>query len=194
MKSITARVKSEAIPGGRVALYKRVPDGAEGATIGVCTECGEFFLYEGPEVGKSDRGETPEALACSHECAKLAGFFPKRVEYKPTPKVEPTPQEVEIPGDVEPTDSKPKPKPARDPNRKCSICGGKPKGSGFVHTADCKWTLWYAARTKVQAALKDKENNPNCPFCKGPRYRKGYKHDDDCPIYPPPSERGNDNG
>lgn len=183
MKSITARVSNPAIRGRRVASYKRVSDDA---TPGVCCECGETFNYVGPALGDTDQfGETPEAVACSHECARLAGFFPKRTWKPAENKIEPTPVDTPAPDETQEQAKTPKVVKPVD-TEPCEHCNG-PKNigkRGYKHTGSCPKN-YHVVRARVRKAKED--GDTECPFCQGGLGGRagGYKHNDGCPMLGP---------
>jgi hypothetical protein len=182
-----ARVKSEQIPGGRVACLRPNP---QGIGMGQCANCGKDLRFD-PE-----KFETVVEVACSTECAKEAGFYPEREAWvEPEEREKRGPKETcpscggpargrgfthtedceaknhkveDAPSEDNHTDmdipDKPKPEP-KPPRENCPVCGGPPWKRGWKHTDDCT----NSAKAKVAAAAEAKRAeraNGNTPKAK----------------------------
>ena len=146
MKSIVARISSSSVPGGRVSSLKQTPQGAEQAVKGKCVACDKKFWY----IDTTHTvGAIIEQLACSHQCAREAGFFPLVRKYEPIVKNGKSDKPPVCPDCEGPStrgrgyrhkEDCPKlaPKKTKPP---CESCGGPARGRGWMHKKDCSKTL-----------------------------------------------------
>jgi len=159
-----ARVISEAIPKGRVAILRPNP---VGAGQGMCINCSKQIRFDLPPSW-----ETLEEVACSHECAKEAEMFRKpKVESKPLPPKESIAEVKTVSTDMDIPD-----KPSvqsiqvKEKRGNCAVCGGPPKGRGCTEST----------AAKLAAKNASKPSRGNCPECGGLPRGKGWAHKDGC--------------
>ena len=147
-----ARINSDALPAGRVAILRINKEGTE---KGKCSHCNKTIRFD------SIKDEDIEQLSCSSKCSHELGFYPAPKKYVSTPKVQNSTSRSEKLSE-------------------CPDCGGaSARGKGFVHTDDCLKNL-LVVREKVRRAIN--KNELVCPYCKGIRFRRGYSHAIDCPA------------
>jgi hypothetical protein len=72
-------------------------------------------------------------------------------------------------------------KPKSDKAQFCPECGGpSSRGRGWIHTNTCSMST--ANRLLAQrAAFAAIKHLDKCPDCNGPRFKKGFKHEETCP-------------
>lgn len=162
-KHVEAKVTSDQIPNGRIATLQVNP---QGQGIGTCVSCGKELRFNPPPSW-----ETLQEVACPGQCAKDAGFFPKRT-FAPV---------ATNSDDDNNNDEVIKPK-KHAKHGCCEKCGGDPKGRGWDHREINGQPCPLDTQAKHQ-----KQNKPPCKACGGKAGRgKGWEHKEvngkPCPL------------